>query len=289
MSLPVGKPDKVLFPDEGLTKAGLADYYERILPEMLPQLRDRPLTLHRFPDGIDGEGFFQKEASDHFPDWIDRVDVERKQGGRVTHVLVHRSSGAADTLRYLVDQGTIELHVWLARQDEPQQPDRMIFDLDPPDDGFGKAIDGARALRERLSERNLVPFVMTTGSSGLHVVAPLRRSPGFDAVRDLASEVAEELARDHPRQFTTEQRKDKRGGRLYLDIMRNAYAQSGIAPYSVRAKPGAPVAAPLEWDELGRKDIHPQRYGTGNIFRRLAQRTCPWQDIEQHKRTPKGL
>lgn len=280
MSVEIDHPGKLLFPDCGLTKAGLADYLVRVAEFMLPHLRDRPLTLRRFPDGIEAEGFFQKNVSPHFPDWIARVTVARKAGGSVTHVLAHD----VDTLRYLADQAAIELHVWLARHDRPEHPDRLIFDLDPPDDDFAAVVAAARALRDELEAAGLAAFVMTTGSSGLHVVAPLDRSADFERVRGYAERLAERLAQAQPARFTTAQRKSKRGGRVYLDVMRNAYAQTGVAPYSVRAKPGAPVATPLDWDELGGRDMHPQRFRVDNIFRRLAQKTCPWAAIDRHAR-----
>lgn len=280
MTVGVDKPDKPLFPDAGLTKAGLANYYARIAPVMLDHLRGRPLTLHRFPDGIDGVAFFQKDMPEHFPDWIARAIVDRKEGGEITHVLAQD----ADTLRFLVDQGAIVLHVWPSRYDRPRHPDRLIFDLDPSDNNWSPVVMAARRLRKALSGDGLEPFVMTSGSSGLHVVAPLDRSAAFHSVRDYAKRVAARLADQRPRELTTEQRKCKRGQRIYLDVARNAYAQTAVAPYSVRAIPGAPVATPLAWHELSNPDLHPQRYGVANIFRRLAQRDCPWLDIDQYQR-----
>lgn len=275
MSLAVGKPDKNLFPHTGLTKAGLADYYERIAPYLLPHIKVRPLTLYRCPDGIDAEGFFQKKVPNHFPGWISTATVDRKEGGRITHAL----ADSADTLRFLVDQGTTALHVWLARADRPARPDRLIFDLDPPGDNFERVICGARALRDALADRDLDSYVMTTGSSGLHVVVPLDCSADFETVHAFAQDVASTLARAHRKLFTTEQRKDKRGSRLYLDTQRNAYAQTGIAPYSVRALPRAPIATPLAWEELT-PTLDSRSYRVDNIFKRLAQRNCPWRDMQ---------
>ena len=277
MSIEIDNADKVFYPDAGYTKGDLADYYRRIAAQMLPLIENRPLTLHRFPDGIDGVNFIQKSVQDHYPDWIERVTVD-KEDGQITHAL----AADADTLAWLVDQGTIAFHVWLSRADKPHHPDRLIFDLDPPGDDFDQVIKAARCVRERLDALGLSSFVMTTGSSGLHVVVPLDRSADFDTVRDFAERVAEQLADEHPDDFTTAHRKNKRQGRLYLDIRRNAYAQTGIAPYSLRAKPGAPIATPLDWDELGDAKIGPRRFHLGNIFRRLAQRDCPWADIDRH-------
>lgn len=278
MSVDIDNADKIFFPDAGYTKGDLADYYRRIAPTMLPHLAGRPLTLHRFPDGIDGVNFIQKSVQDHYPDWIERVTVD-KEDGTITHAL----ADDAETLAWLVDQATVVFHVWLARADAPHHPDRLIFDLDPPGDDFGLVVDAARVLRDRLAAAGLTAFVMTTGSSGLHVTVPLDRTADFETVRGFAERMTEWLADERPDDFTTEHRKNKRRGRLYLDIRRNAYAQTGVAPYSVRAKPHAPIATPLDWDELGDAKIGPRRFHVGNIFRRLAQRDCPWRDIDRHR------
>ncbi|GAB3671478.1 non-homologous end-joining DNA ligase [Salinisphaera aquimarina] len=278
MSVDIANADKIFFPDAGISKGDLAAYYRRIAATMLPHIAGRPLTLNRFPDGIDGVHFIQKNVADHYPGWIDRVTVD-KEDGTITHPL----ADDADTLVYLVDQGTIAFHVWLSRHDTPHRPDRLIFDLDPPGDDFGVVVEAARAVRDRLAAVDLRAFVMTTGSSGLHVTVPLDREADFDATRSFARRVANDLAADQPDRFTVEHRKNKRRGRLYLDIRRNAYAQTGVAPYSVRPKPGAPIATPLAWDELGDARLGPRRFHIGNIFRRLAQRDCPWADIDRHR------
>ncbi len=271
--------DKVLFPDAGITKGDLIDYYRRIAETMLPHLHDRPLSTQRFPNGLSGEGFYEKNRPAHFPDWIESVTLEKVEGGEVEYVLCQDAA----TLVYLANQAAVTLHVWPSRRDRPRTPDRLIFDLDPPvgDDeaGFALAKAGARTLRELLETLELRPFVMATGSRGLHVVVPLERRQEFDRVRDFARSAAELLVEREPDRFTIAQRKAKRGGRLYLDFMRNAYGQTGVAPYSVRARPGAPVAAPLDWDELGDADLVPRDYTLSNLFRRLGQREDPWRDI----------
>lgn len=268
--------DKVLFPGAGITKEGLIDYYSRVSEYMLPHLKGRPLAMHRFPDGIDGKAFFQKEIPDYFPDWVDRVEVERKEEGPIDMVVAENQA----TLAYLGNQACIAIHIWLGRRDKLNQPDKMIFDLDPPKGRFDLVVKAARALRKRLEEeRGLPAFVMTTGSKGLHVVVPLRPKALFDEVREYARAVSEALAEAHPDEFTTETRKDKRKGRLFLDYLRNAYGQHSIAPYSVRAIEGAPVATPLEWDELSGLDRDAQAYTIKNIFRRLGQKGCPWKGM----------
>ncbi|MES1923762.1 non-homologous end-joining DNA ligase [Salinisphaera sp. T31B1] len=272
----IANADKIFFPDTGLTKGDLAAYYRRIAPVMCPHLAGRPITLNRFPDGIDGTYFIQKSVSDHYPNWIDSVTVS-KEDGHITQPLIDNASALA----YFVGQGAVAFHVWLSRHDRPHHPDRLIFDLDPPDDDFAAVASAARAVRDRLKALGLVSFVMTTGSSGLHVSVPLDRRADFDRVRAFAARVAESLVADAPDTLTTAHAKARRGDRLYLDIGRNAYAQTGVAPYSVRPKPGAPIATPLAWGELGDRRLHAQRFHIGNIFRRLGQRECPWSDIQR--------
>jgi bifunctional non-homologous end joining protein LigD len=274
---------KVLFPDAGITKGDLVDYYRRIADTMLPHIRNRPLTLHRFPDGIGAEGFYQQNVSDYFPRWIARARLA-KAGGRVEHCLCNDAA----TLVYLAGQACITPHSWLARADHPRNPDRMIFDLDPPDGDFGIVRFAARVIREVLDDIELPSFVMTTGSRGLHVMVPLDAGSRFDTVRDFARRIAAVAAAREPDRLTTEQRKNKRGGRLYLDIMRNAYGQTAVAPYAVRAKSGAPIATPLEWDELGDVRLDAQRYRIENIFRRMARKRDPWRGMNRHAATMGG-
>ncbi len=271
--------DKVLFPESGITKGDLLAYYRRIGPVLLPHVRQRPLTLHRFPDGLGGKSFFQQRVPAYFPDWIDRVVVEKADG-----TLAHPVANNTATLVYLANQSTITLHAWLSRADAPRQPDQLVFDLDPSGSDFARVCEAARLVRAALDDAGHVPFVMTTGSTGLHVRAPLRRGPDFDAVRAFVRGMADRLARRHPALLTTEQRKAKRRGRVFLDTLRNAYGQTAVAPYSVRAREGAPVAAPLSWDELDAPDLTPHRYTIRNVFRRLGQKDDPWAEMHRHAR-----
>jgi bifunctional non-homologous end joining protein LigD len=271
--------EKVLFPAAGLTKADLIDYYRRIAPMILPHLAGRPLSFERYPDGIAGEGFMQKNASDYFPSWLRRVRLA-KQDGVVDHVVADHQ----EALIYLANQACITFHVWLSRVDRVNYPDRLVFDLDPSDDDFAKVRRAAREARALLEELGLVPFLQVTGSRGLHVWVPLDRSADFDQVRQFASEVAERLVARRPGELTTAQRKAKRGVRVFVDVARNAYAQTAVAPYSVRARPQAPVATPIEWAELEDPRLGPQRYTIRNIFRRLARKRDPWAEIERHAR-----
>ncbi len=268
--------DKVLFPESGITKGDLVDYYRRMAENMLPYMRGRPITMQRFPDGIQGEGFYQKEAPDYFPDWISRVSIEVEEEGQSQPQVVCDS---AATLVYLAGQACITLHIWLSLVDKLHHPDRLIFDLDPPGDDFQEVRLAARSLHRLLEDLGLPSRVMTTGSRGLHVVIPLDQTADFDRVRSFAKSVAHTLARRDPERLTIETRKNKRRGRLFLDYLRNSYAQHSVAPYAVRAISGAPVATPLEWDELGDSDLHSQSYTIRNIFRRLGQKPDAWEGI----------
>jgi bifunctional non-homologous end joining protein LigD len=277
----VSKPDKVLFPDDGMTKGDLAAYYERVAWAMLRHVKGRPISMQRFPDGIGRGGFFHKDVPKYFPDWIKRVTV-RKQNGTITHAL----TCDADSLVYLAGQGCITPHVWLSRGDELDQPDRMVFDLDPSNGSFAEVRSAARSLGGLLDELGLAPFAMTTGSRGLHVWVPLRRQAGFDEVRQFARDAARVMVSRAPDQLTLEARKQSRGGRILLDIMRNAYAQTAVPPYAVRAKAGAPVATPLRWRELSDSSLRPDKFTLRNIDRRLSRIGDPWQEIARHA---KGL
>ncbi len=272
----ISHADKALFPNASLNKYDLANYYARIAPIALRHYRDRALTMHRFPEGIEGEGFFQKQIGNHFPNWIDRATLPKK-GGEVTYVVVDSKA----TLVYLADQGCITPHLSLARIDRPDHPDRMIFDLDPSDNDFSKVRQAAGRLKTILDKIELTTFVQTTGSRGLHLVVPLDRSAGFDTVRDFAHRLCQRAASSASDLLTVEPRKNKRGSRVFLDYLRNAYGQTAVAPYAVRPLPGAPIATPLRWEEVDSR-LDPQRYRVDNIFKRLAQTSDPWADISSH-------
>jgi bifunctional non-homologous end joining protein LigD len=276
----ISNPGKVLFPQAGVTKADLASYYERVAKHMLPHLRGRPVSMQRFPDGIDKGGFFHKDVPAHFPDWVQRVRV-RKRGGSITHAIVRNT----DTLVYLADQACITPHVWLARADRLDRPDRLVFDLDPTRKDFAAVRTAARLLGDLLDEVGLPRFAMVTGSRGIHIWVPLRREAGFDEARAFARGVAALLERRQPDLVTTAQRKSKRGGRILVDVMRNAYAQTVVPPYAVRAKPDAPVATPLRWSELSDSRLQPGRWTTRNLFRRLSRTSDPWADLARSARS----
>jgi len=274
---------KVLFPADGITKGDLVAYYQAVAGEMLPLLRDRPVSMTRFPDGITSRGIVQKNAPDYFPDWITRVRV-RKEGGSLQQVVCDKPA----TIVYLANQACIELHTFLSRLNRIDEPDQLIFDLDPPDaDRFGDVRLCALRLRELLTgELGLPTFVKTTGGKGLHVHAPLNAREGFDTVREFARQASDVLAARNPDLVTTEQRKDKRRARIYADIMRNAYAQLAVAPYSVRARLGAPVATPLSWEELADEALRPGQFTLRSVpdrIRKTGRTGGPWAGMSRHR------
>lgn len=275
----VTKPDKVLFPDDGITKADLAHYYQRIATTMVRHARNRPLAAERFPEGIRGQRIFQKNVPEHYPDWIRRVDVPKKEGGTTEHAVCDDAA----TLVYLADQACVTPHVWLSRVDDLERPDRLIFDLDPSGQQLDRLRSAARRVRELFEQLGLQAFVMTTGSRGFHVAAPLRREHAFDEVRDFARRAASALAGSAPEELTVQQRKEDRGDRIFLDYLRNAYGQTAVAPYSVRAKPGAPVAMPLAWEELD--DTVPWQYTLDGAVRRVRERGDAWSNFASRARS----
>ncbi len=272
--VPLSNTDKIFFPDDGISKGEVLGYYHEIADRMLPYLRGRPIAMAKYPDGIDGERIFQKNVPGYFPGWVRTAEVQ-KQGGVVKHVICDNAA----TLVYLANQGCIELHVFLSRADRISRPDQLVFGLDPPQAaGFSVACATAVRLRELLAdELGLTAYVRTSGGKGLHVHVPLNRRARFDDVRGFARAVAEVLVRRFPDQLTIEQRKEARSGRLFLDVMRNAYAQTIVAPYAVRARPGAPVATPLHWAELGDAALAPSRFTIHTIRERLAGAPDPWE------------
>ncbi|HEV7629086.1 MAG TPA: non-homologous end-joining DNA ligase [Streptomyces sp.] len=267
----ISRPEKVLFPDDGITKSELAGYYRSVARRAVPRLRGRPLMMERHPDGIGGKPLMQKNAPDYFPQWVHTAELP-KEGGTVRHPLCDNT----DTLVYLAGQACITPHRWLSRADRPHDPDLLVFDLDPAGKaGFEDVRWAASCVGGLLEEVELPTQLMTTGSRGLHVIAALDRSSDFETVRAFARRISEVLVARHPERLTSQARKANRGDRIYLDIQRNAYAQTVVAPYAVRARPGAPVAMPISWSELNDPKLAPDRWTLRSIEDRL-QESDPW-------------
>jgi bifunctional non-homologous end joining protein LigD len=272
-------PDRVLFPADGITKGDLVDYYSGVADVMLPHLKGRPLTVQRFPRGIGEKGFIQQDFADSMPDWMGAAEVAKQDGTVVHPVAEHR-----EALVWLANQNCITLHAWQSRQGRLDRPDRLVFDLDPLDSDFPAVRATARALADVLDDLGLASYLQTTGSRGLHVVVPVSGDTDFDTAREFTRDVADLVAADDPAHRTVEARKSKRGRRVYLDIMRNAYAQTAVAPYPVRARRRAPVATPLEWDELSNRGLRPDQFTIRAIPKRLAGQRDPWADLHRHAR-----
>ena len=271
----ITRPDKILFPEDGITKQELIDYYHRIAPWILPHLEGRPLAMERYPDGIDKAGFFHKAAPSYYPGWIKTVTIKKKTGGTVRHVVCDDAA----TLVYLANQACVTPHIWLSRTDKLDYPDQMVFDLDPSEDNFEPVKATAQSFKELLEQLGLPAYLKTTGSRGLHVAVPLKRTESFDSVRAFARVLAGVVVSQEPGQRTLEQRKNMRRGRLFVDTNRNAYAQTVAPAYAVRARRGAPVSVPLDWSELRRKNLRPDGVTIRSVFDRLAEVGDSWADF----------
>jgi len=272
--------DKVFFKEADITKGDIIEYYRKVSGYILPHIKDRPLNLHRAPDGLGGQDFYQQKAPDYFPSWIKRAKVKKEDGSTIEHAICNNDS----TLVYLADQACIALHIWLSRIGDIRKPDKMIFDLDPVDeDGFSSVKKAAKRLKNFLNRLKIEPYIMTTGSKGIHVVISLRPEYDFDDVRGTARKIAEKLSEKYPDELTYHQSKAKRKGRLFLDYLRNSYGQTSVCPYSVRLKEGAPVATPLSWGDLSKSGLDSKSYNIKNIFKRLSRIDDPWQDIYKKK------
>lgn len=274
--------DKELFPEEHFSKDDLLVHYLTVADAMVPHLAGRALTLRRFPHGIGADGFFQKDVGDRFPDWIRTVEVPHRHSEGANRYAV---CDDAPTLLYLANLSTIEFHIQTATADRIDHPDRLVMDIDPPDGVTVATLRSvARRVRDLYTELGLTPFAQATGGRGFHVVAPLDRSEEFAFVRRLAGDIAARLADDDPELLTTAHRKNRRGDRIFLDVNRNGRSQTFIAPYSLRSRPGAAVATPLDWGELGRAT--PNGFTAAAIRRRLAQKRDPWADMNAHAAAP---
>ena len=269
-------PDKVLYPDLGVTKRALAEYYREVHEHMLPHVARRPLTLVRCPDGAAGECFFQKHVGKAVPKSVASIVIaERKK--RDTYMVVHDLPG----LIGLVQVNALEIHEWGSRQDDVEKPDRIVFDLDPaPDLDFDAVMHAARDVRDRLKRDGFTSFPMTTGGKGLHVVVPIERRHGWEEVASFARTLAERMSEDEPTRYLSEASKAKRTGRIFVDWLRNRRGQTAICPYSTRKHATATVATPLAWTEL-RKGLVGARHTVATIPSRLEalakKRRDPWE------------
>ncbi|HEY6177842.1 MAG TPA: non-homologous end-joining DNA ligase [Kofleriaceae bacterium] len=273
--------NKVLYPDQGITKGELIAYLAVVAEHALPHIARRPLTLVRCPEGIATRGrgkgcFFQKHILAGSPAAVEPVPIVEEDGETVEYMQVHDLPGLAA----LAQLGSLEIHTWGCHVDQVEQPDLMVFDLDP-DVGLGweRVALAAFEMRRRLHDVGLESFVKTTGGKGLHVVAPIARGPGWDDFKAFTRAIVETMAHDAPAGYTTNPVKLQRKGKIFLDYLRNGRGATFIAPYSPRARPGAPVATPISWEELAH-GVDPATFTTATVPRRLATLgSDPWQDI----------
>jgi bifunctional non-homologous end joining protein LigD len=260
--------EKLMYPEVGFTKGDVLAFYQRIAPRLLPYLRDRPATLERLPEGLDGPNaphFWQKRTPDYYPEWIERVVLPSEDGTEVPYVLVNDEA----TLLYLVNQGTLTFHVGFSRIADLDRPDCVLFDLDPGQASMADVVAVAKALHRRLQAERHEAFVKTSGKTGLHVLVPWERASEYAEVRAWALGIAQQVVEALPDHATTERSKAKRGTRVYIDVLQNAKGHHAVPPYVLRAVPGAPVSTPLHWRELT-PQLNPGLYTLKTIFRRLA-------------------
>ena len=265
-------PDRVLFPDDGITKGDLFAYYDAVAPAILPHLRDRPFTLKRYPHGITQESYFQKQAPRGIPDWIPtrQFTTHPRDGGSrlVDFVLVN----SREALLWAVQMNCIDMNAWYSRVDKPERPDYVVFDLDPADDAFANAITVAHRVREALEQLDLRSYVKTSGASGIHVLVPITRRSTFDETYEFAERVSRRVEAENPELATTEWLKKKRPeGAVLVDHRQNGHGKTIASAYSVRPRPRAPVSTPLEWDELT-DDVRPQQFGMSDVLERVERR-----------------
>lgn len=268
-------PDKVLFPDDGITKSDLAAYYEAVAPVMLPHVSGRPVTMERYPAGIGKKGFIQKDVAKGFPAWLERVEVPKKDG-TVRHVLAND----VRSLLWIANQNTITLHVWTSRTPRLYYPDICVFDLDPAtEDEPAMLRDAALALRDLLEQHGRRSWVKTSGSKGYHIVVPMDGKSTKGAAARMADRIGRELVARDPKHLTQEFAKVDRAGRIYVDTGRNGYSATFAAVYSVRPKPGAPVSAPCTWGEVERGEVGPRSFTLRNMRDRIARVGDLWAEV----------
>lgn len=277
-------PEKVLFPDSGVSKGELCGYYEAVAAVMLPHISGRPLTMERFPAGIGRKGFIQKDVAKGFPDWLERVEVPRR-AGKVEGPVHYPLASDARALMWLANQNAITLHVWCSRVPELDLPDVCLFDLDPPEAGSDRLHEAALAVRDLLQELGLGSFVKTSGSKGFHIAVGLSEHVSFEDSWRFAQGVGRLLVKRQPEVFTQEFIKADRAGRIFVDTGRNLRGATFAAAYTVRAKPGAPVSAPCTWREVESREVEPRSFTLRGMAERLAKVGDLWRELPAAKAT----
>lgn len=281
-NIKITHPEKLLFPDDGITKGELAAYYEAVAPAMLPHILRRPVTMERFPAGIGKTGFLQKDVSKGFPAWLERVEVPKKDG-----VVHHPLVTDVESLLWLANQNSITPHVWTSRAPDVYYPDICVFDLDPSVDDAAMLREAAVSLRDLLEELGLPSWIKTSGSKGFHITVPLDGKAHMGDVERFAHAVGTLLVSRDRKNLTQEFHKKDRGRRILVDTGRNGWSATHAAAYAVRAKPGAPVSAPCTWEELESDKVAPRSFTLKNMPSRLDKVGDLWDDMKKRKRSLK--
>lgn len=272
----LSNPDKVLYPDQGITKGELADYYLAVADRMLPHVARRPVTMVRCPTGQEKKCFYQRHAGSGVPEQLREVKVP---GFDEPYLYLEDVAG----LIAMVQMGVLEIHPWGVTVERPNRPDRIIFDLDPAEGlDFGDVVGAALEVRDRLGDLGLESFVKTTGGKGLHVVVPIDPVADWKSVKGFAKSLSEHMAADAPDRYLTKISKAERIGRIFIDYLRNDPTSTAVAPYSTRSRPGAPVALPLEWDELG-DSLAPAEFTIRTVPKRAMGSNDPWAGMDRVK------
>lgn len=274
----LSNPDKIFFPKERITKQDILEYYLDVAHLILPLIKDRPITMHRYPSGITEKGFIQKNIPESVPKTLKTVQIKKKSSGEMTQLICQSKKA----LMYLVDIGCLTFHIPLSKTTHLNKPDRLIFDLDPSTKDFSKVKSAAFDLKEILEdELKLKTFVMTTGSKGLHIVIPIKPLLKFDEVRDFAKQVAQVLVSKNPKAYTIETRKAKRGRKVFIDYLRNGFAQTSVAPFSLRATDKASIAMPIDWKTLKKPFIKSDSFTLKQSKKYLQKNKNPWLNLSQ--------
>ena len=274
----VTHPEKIIYPQNKITKKMVVDYYQQIAKNVFDLTKNHILSMQRFPEGIDHEGFWHKNCPDFFPKWIKRYKTIKEDQDEISYIVISKS----EIFPFVANYYSLVNHIWTSTYLKPHNPDRVIFDLDPSlQNDFAKVQEIAIIMHELLNKQNLNSFVMTTGSRGLHVVLPIKQIYTHEEVKHFAQNFAAVVVNLIPEKATTNIRKEKREDKVFIDILRNNYAQTAVAPYSLRALPQAPVATPISWDEVFSTNLRPDKY---NIFTAFEySKTDPWKDFDKKK------
>lgn len=268
--------NKIWFPRSKITKGQIVTYYAQIAKYQIALVKNHLFTMQRYPDGIKGEAFYQKNANDYFPSWIKTKSVTKNEGGTVNYVIATNEQ----TIVYLVNQATLTLHYWLSKQTNLHVPDRIIFDLDPSVNNFKRVKAAALLIKKICEDLKLPCYAMTTGSRGIHIYIPLKPGHTFEQVDIVTSFIARKMIEKQPKEFTLEVRKEKRGTKIFIDTLRNRYNATAVVPYSVRAYEKAPVAMPIWWDEINAK-LTAQTFTIDNAYEHLKKVGNPWKSMSK--------